>query len=160
MIQFITRGSIKAGSPDLNNVMAQVRELMGQSVLTNFMSGGRPSWASKRDGTPSNLYKTGNLLRSIQMTSGDDWAKVFVPTSQIKYAWRMQKGGNFVITPKQRGFFLSQYRETKDPKWRYMAFARGGAIKSVPRPYMMFQEQDKVAIKDLIRNKIVQFYQS
>lgn len=159
MIRFITHSNLKVGSPDIQNIMAQVRELMGQSVVTNFMSGGRPSWASKRDGTPSNLYKTGNLLRSIQMTSGDDWAKVFVPTS-VKYAWRIQKGGSFTITPKQRGYFLAQYRDTKEPKWRYMAFARGVAIKSIPRPYMMFQEQDKVAIKDLIRDKIVQFYQS
>ncbi len=45
------------------------------SIKKNFVEGGRPKWIPKKDGTPSNLFKSGTLFSSIIHDSNDVMAE-------------------------------------------------------------------------------------
>ena len=43
----------------------EIAQNLEASIKKNFVDGGRPKWMPKKDGTPSNLFKSGKLFSSI-----------------------------------------------------------------------------------------------
>lgn len=105
-------------------VMGDIGLLVYASIEQNFIEGGRlVKWPPlARTGEPSHLYKSGALLESLTMESGEDFARVYVDTNLIPYAAIHNFGGTIVFKTK------------------------GYSIQMPQRQYMMFQEEDKTAI--------------
>ncbi len=72
--------------------------------------------------------KSGKLARAIQDGSTDDGIMeddviVYERTIKVPYAWMIEEGGSVPVTPRMKSFFLWKYSQTKEKKWKYMAFA-------------------------------------
>ncbi len=85
--------------------------------------------------------QSGRLVRAIQGGSEssddgivDDSTIVYERTIRVPYAWMIEEGGNVAVTSRMKSFFLWKYSQTKEKKWKYMAFA--GALKHPPLDYI------------------------
>lgn len=120
-----------------SGAMRECGDVMLRSVMGNFNLGGRPNtWQAKKTGWPS--YLKGSppvLMGSLFMRSGDDFAEVGVPTS-IPYAAIHNFGG--VI---ENGF------------------GKGIRINMPKRQYLMFQDQDKIDIVNLLGGRVPKFFE-
>jgi phage virion morphogenesis protein len=119
-------------SLNLEDIMPIISQEMLRSVQLNFGQGGRPAkWQPLKSGNPSYLFKTGILLRSIQRSSGPNWAEV--ATAGLPYARIHQVGG--------------------------MA-GRGHRARIPARNYMMFQPEDIEYIKKALVKHIITFLEA
>lgn len=114
---------------DFTEVFGEIGLMMDASIFQNFIDGGRPNrWKEKADGSPSYLMKTGALVNSRVMESGENFARVYFDTELIPYAAIHNFGGEIVFKTK------------------------GYSIQMPQRQYLLFQEEDKAAILKKIAN--------
>ena len=105
------------------------------SIKQNFASGGRPStWAPKKRGGPSHLYKTGRLFSSIRHSNTDSVARAGIPVEGMPPYARIHQFGF-------EGFMSNG---------RYMVMPR--------RQYILFQVQDIQNIKKILLGHITHFF--
>jgi phage gpG-like protein len=92
MINVEITGSLPVINTDFTNAMIDIRELMYASVMQNFTSGGRPTWAARTKSYPwPILRKTDKMYNAIGRESGSNYAEVSIPNS-INYAKYHQDG--------------------------------------------------------------------
>ena len=114
---------------NLDGTFDKVSKHLETSIKRNFAEGGRPNtWALKKDGTPSHLFKTGKLFGSI--TSGftkgvEAWAGI-ENAANVPYAFAQ----NFGYAPRNL----------------------------VAREFVLFQKEDEEYILEEFENAIVQFW--
>ena len=117
-------GSIDGSVPEIREdfiktMLSRIGVYMLDSVIQNFMAGGRPTtWPAKKDGSPSFLQLGGDLLHSLLVSQ--DTNSVMVSTDVI-YAMVHNYGGS--IRTRNGGSFIMPKRE-----------------------FMMFQQEDFVNI--------------
>lgn len=134
MIPYRWETEISQLPDDYTPMMTEIREYMAESVAQNFVVGGRPTMWQALDrgkGQPSHLVRSGALLGSMIVESGEDWAEVNMDKSRtgIPYANIHNFGGT--IHHPGRG---------KNP--------RPYLINMPQRQYMLFQEEDLKEIQD------------
>jgi len=154
MIDFIEQGRKISINTDLMSTFESIGDLMYRSVQMNFIAGGRPNqWEGLQPlGEPSHLYKTGKLQESVQLKWTDNSATVYVDTARVPYAKILHRGGTikhpgsdkFQVFPYMGGMVYTHGTPPHD-------------INIPARPFMMFQEQDRIEIKNKLRNSIVVF---
>jgi phage gpG-like protein len=154
-------GKIVYTDVDLAPLMKDAGKLMRESVLKNFVEGGRPSmWPVLSTGLPSHLAQSGELAGSVMDYSGENWAEV---RSATPYSGIHQFGGTVhpTFTVKMRRFFWAMWYQTGNEMWKRTAlkYAIGEKlnINIPPRPYMVFQEEDKKALHELFQGTIIKF---
>jgi phage gpG-like protein len=153
MLDIKLTGQLPWLNAELEPAMRNIAELMYESVRENFLTGGRPmAWPPNRAGTPT-LRASGTLEKSIQKMSGDGWAKV---GTNLGYAFTQNFGRSFVPSKSAIGFFWARFYETMDSRWKWMALAGiGGKVFKIPqREFMMFQEEDKAKILEMLNSAI------
>jgi phage virion morphogenesis protein len=130
VIDIQVTGTMMRLNDDFAEPMGEIGLMMFDSVQQNFFSGGRPDqWEPiKKTGMPSHLFQSGALLASIQMSSDSDSAKVFIDTSRMKYAAIHNFGGGIVFDTH--------------------------TVNMPQRQFMMFQEEDKAKILQILSNAI------
>ena len=131
----------------------KIAEMMFQSVQTNFIEGGRPPWEALARGGVSHLHESGALYGSIQKFSGEDFAEIQAGQG-IPYAAIHQFGGtiNHPGSDKPQVFTVNGA----------LVFAAKGTkphqIRIPARPYLSFQDEDIEAIKAMLPNMFLRFY--
>lgn len=97
------------------NAYDKASKHMEGSIKRNFAEGGRPrTWALKKDGTPSYLFKTGKLFGSIVsgFSGNGGWAGI-ENTASVPYAFAQ----NFGYAPRNlvaREFILFQKEDEEE----------------------------------------------
>ena len=153
---------------DSEQMMAAVKDVLVSAIETNFRVGGRPTWAAKRDGSPSYLRKTGALAGSIKGTSGKTWAEVaggVTPQGRVQ-----QFGATIPLQPRaassllstresrmysgSRACFWFMWYTTQDRKWKYMAMTRNNTIRLPARPWMKLTGEDYRAILNAVKGNL------
>lgn len=95
------------------------------------MKSGNSVWPVEQIG-----IKTGKLSNALQ--GGDFSSDEFIKnenqivrgrTVTLPYANISNEGGTVVITERMKAYLLAKAAETKERKYRYMAFAKGGVLK-------------------------------
>lgn len=89
----------------------------------------------------------GRLARAIQGVSDssddgivDDSAIVYERTIRVPYADISERGGEVPVSTRMKAFFLWKYSQTKEKKWKYMAFAK--TLKHKPFEYVLDSFRD------------------
>lgn len=129
---------------------------MLDSVRKTFGVGGRPlTWKALIGGEVSNLFGSGGLLQSLEMTSGIDFAEV---STDLPHAKWMQWGSHPLVTERSKKFFWMKYIQTGQDFWKGMALKHVGTRLNIPpRPFMLFQEEDIETIKSFFGEGLVKF---
>ncbi len=145
-------GTFSKAPESLAPVMTAAALYMDESVLKNFLEGGRPQkWQPTKSGAPSHLYGNGALLGSKRHVS-DDFSAALMIGGGIPYAWIHQEGG-IIHHPGSKEFqVFSVLGET--------VFTHGTKPHEIlipARPYMMFQDEDIQYLEELIGRYIVDF---
>jgi phage gpG-like protein len=145
---------------DLLPAMQECEELMYASVMQNFDVGGRPvTWQPLKKGGPSHLRQSGAMQGSVRHSSSQEGgtaiAEVWIPSGAIPYAAIHQHGG-VIEHPGSSKFQAFQVGGV----WVYTHGTRAHKIPISARPYMMFQEVDIQRCKEIIGNRVLEFFQS
>lgn len=140
---------------DWAEVTEEVGKLMLDSVRRNFVEGGRPNkWQPLRSGEPSFLFQSGNLLQSIQMTSGEEgykyWAEVGT-TGGLPYAEIQNYGGVIQHPGSTKAPIPMMINGELTFRWMKDPFS----INIPQREYMNLTEEDIAEIVSLAAGKIV-----
>lgn len=146
---------------DLSPVMADISDLMYQSVTDNFLQGGRPKWKKLRPATIEDrkkkgyvpiqiLRQTGGLYSSIIPYSGKDYAgvgtnKVYATTMQFG-AWWGEFGSKSVV--QQVKEHLRKGKPVKAHIRNATVHSPWGTIP--PRPFMKLPGKDVPRIMELL----------
>jgi phage virion morphogenesis protein len=132
MIRPYVEGTVTLpGEVDLTPAMEKVAQLLLESVAMNFMAGGRPlAWQAKADGTPSTLYQSGALMRTMREEHDESSAFVYMGKG-IPYAAIHQFGG-----------------------WA----GRNHASYIPERPYLLIQDKDVMDIMGLLDREIIAIF--
>ena len=144
-------GTLPKINEDLTSVMEQVADIMFRSVQQNFIQGGRPNqWEPLSPfGESSHLYKTGRMFSSIQLQWDGQSASVFIDTAKMPYA-RIHNDGGIIKHPGSDKFQAFMGADG-------MVFTQGTKphdIRIPQRKFMMFQEEDKTRILELVSSAI------
>lgn len=151
MIDVKLSGDMPTVNTDYTSAMEQIRDIMFASVQQNFITGGRPTqWEPLQPfGLPSHLYQSGAMFDSIQVEHDRNHASVFIDTARMPYAAIHNYGGT-IKHPGSKKFQAFQYGDA-------MVFTYGTKahdIRIPQRQFMMFQEEDKTAILQILGNAI------
>lgn len=147
------------------NILKQIGQYMLGSIDKNFETQGRPNkWAHLASSTIKNrrnknkstikiLQDTGMLRKSITYDATDD--QVAIGTN-LKYARIHQYGGDIKQPFRHQ---ITNFRKYKSGKVRFSSekkatFSQKNAvlkhfIKIPARPFLMFQDEDKDAIREI-----------
>jgi phage gpG-like protein len=106
MINIQISGTLPKINTNLEPAMEQIGDLMFDSVLQNFLAGGRPDqWAPlKKTGEPSHLFQNGFLVDNIHLEWGSDSTSVYVNKAAY-YAPYLQYGTKKMVA---RPFMMFQ----------------------------------------------------
>lgn len=160
-IEFTSKKNFKLVA-NVRPIMIQIARLMKMSVQRNFQVGGRPvRWQPLKGGAETPLMTSGRLYRGIKSKIENGVPTVWID-KRIPYAEIHQYGG--VTNPgirkgvgRMRRFFWFMWFTTKNEMWKWMAITKRGALQVYipPRPYMMFQAQDILDYREMIRDHIL-----
>jgi phage gpG-like protein len=141
-------------------MMSRVSMLMYNSVIKNFAEGGRPTkWPKKKTPVGGEIpsYR-GKTIQKVKHSSGDTWAKAGIDNPSIAdYANEFGAKPRPKVTEASKSFFWRMYFLTGNEMWKYMALMKvGKTLKpTIPaRRAFIFQEDDKRAIKEMLRSVI------
>jgi len=125
MIDVKITGTYPVVNTDFSVPMEKIGNLMFDSVMENFLAGGRPNqWAPlKKTGEPSFLIQSGRLMNSLVLDTGQYFAMLSTNV-------RSSKGAPYGV---------------------YLNF---GTKKMIARQFMMFQEMDKTDILQILGSAI------
>lgn len=141
------------------DVFRKIGEYLIGSIVQNFNSGGRPPWIPSRSAQEEGrktLIKSGALRDSGKITSlSSTGVEVAQGVGLGKYPIFMQLGTSIrSVTDKQRGFFWWKYKSESLPMWKALALSK--IIKGLPpRPFVLFQEEDKTKILEYLNNYFI-----
>jgi phage gpG-like protein len=151
MINIEIQGKLPQVNTNFESVMEKITDIMYRSVQMNFIAGGRPQpWKSLQPfGESSHLMRSGNMFENIQLKWDASSATVYLDTARVPYAAINNFGGTIQHPGSDK----------------FQAFDRGGemifthgtqphAINIPARPFMMFQEEDKTRILEIMRSSI------
>lgn len=155
MIDIQITGRFPQLNADLTPAMEQAADIMFRSVQQNFIEGGRPNqWEPLQPfGLPSHLYQNGEMFESIQIEWGNNSATVFIDTARIPHA-AIHNFGGVIKHPGSSKFQAFQY----GGEWVYTWYTKPHDIPIPQRQFMIFQEEDKAKILQILSNAI--FFQS
>ncbi len=155
MIRMWVEGKLPAINVDLEPAFETISDIMFRSVQQNFIVGGRPEkWPSLREfglsgSAQSHLYQSGHLFESIQLKYDGTQATVFIDTARVPYASILNSGG-VIRHPGSDKLQVFHYNGS-------LVFTQGTKPHNIPIPkrqYMMFQEEDKTQILEVLRNAL------
>ena len=140
--------------PDL---MIEVREVLYQTLVKNFATGGRPDkWEPKKTPAGGQIpsYR-GSTISRLSRESGTNRAQAGIAEPRIyDFANEFGASPKPTVTDKSKKFFWRMYFLTGNEMWMFMALKKVGSKlypKNPPRPAMKFQEEDKVRITEILR---------
>ena len=151
MIDIKITGTLPKVNTNFEPQMEQIADLMYRSVQENFLSGGRPNqWAPLQPlGEISHLMRNGNLFENIQLRWNDKEAVVWVDTARVPYAAINNYGGT-IKHPGSEKFQVFDYMGGT-------VFTHGTKPHNInipARPFMLFQEEDKTRILEILSSAI------
>ncbi len=151
MINIQIDGQLPQLNADLTQAMEQIADVMYRSVQENFIAGGRPNqWAPLQPlGVDSHLYQSGRLFESIQLMWDDKSATAFIDTARVPYAAILNFGGT-IKHPGSNKFQAFMY----GGEMIYTHGTRPHDINIPARTFMMFQDEDKTRILDVLSSAI------
>lgn len=106
-------------------------------IQNNFKTAGNGSWKKKYidDGRAILTGKTG-LLKGTTTVEPDFNAMTLTAGNSVPYGEIHQTGGKLPVTAKMREYFMKQYKETKNDKWKRLALMKKNYITIPARPYI------------------------
>jgi phage gpG-like protein len=138
-------------NPNLQDAMPDVEQIMLKSVQLNLTMGGRPRFKVKNKNNETPLVGTGKMYHGVKGEHTGTSARVFVDPSVVS----------------KRGFYypraLNDGADVPAVEGKLMVFEIDGhtvftfrrkAFKLGAFPFVLFQQQDKVRIKQTLRNFI------
>lgn len=163
MIDIQMTGNLPQLNSDFTEAMGEIGTLMFDSVAQNFISGGRPDqWTPLKTGEASHLIKSGKMYQSLTMQSDGESAMVSIDTREIPYAAIHNFGGTIVVAARQKvsfeqrrytgGFKKGQFMEGKVTVAGHKQ--KKYKIDMPQRQFMMFQEQDREKILEILSSAI------
>jgi phage gpG-like protein len=140
---------------DWQAITEEVGDVMLDAVRMNFIEGGRPDkWQPLKSGEPSFLFRSGNLLNSIQKTTGEEddsyWAQVST-TGGLPYAEIHQYGGVIQHPGSTKAPIPMMINGEMTFRWMKDPFN----INVPPRPFMELTEEDVRQIMELAAGRLV-----
>jgi len=151
-------------------LMEQISTMLYDTIVENFVSGGRPEkWSPRK--TPAGgtvpSYR-GRTVTRLEKKSGDNWAMAGLRDSRIydfanefgakmspRVTGQLGKGG----APGSKRFFWYMWRLTGNEMWKWMALKKEGSRLNITlgkRPAFVLPEAEKNAILDLLKQFISQ----
>jgi phage gpG-like protein len=130
MINFEISGTLPKVS-DIGLIMARIADRLKISADEQFNTSGHGSWLPTREGTASHLR---GVQETLQKASGDNWAEISFKNTIH------QRGGSMILTERQRRFFWSQYYDTNDEKYKWMALSVRGIMRFPVRAITVMKE--------------------
>lgn len=136
---------LKRGIPNIMGTVAV------NHVLANFKNQGLKEngsfkpWPSRNyDASRALLVKSGALRRSVHSIPKGNGATL---KASKEYAQIQNDGGQIAITAKMRRFFWAMYQETKQPRYKHMALAKGSI--NIPKRQFMPSHQSPDLAKEI-----------
>ena len=155
MINVTVTGTFPEVSSDLTGAMQTAAQILEDAVRENFAQGGRPvswidSYGKRNLGGPS-----GSLAQSLKKSSGADWAEL---SSDTPYSRIHQTGGTIHSKGKMEWFFLWQFHQTGDEKWKrmFLSVRKWGFINIPARPYMTLMQEDIDKLREAVGRFIIE----
>lgn len=132
MINLEIEGSLPSlDNFSFSNTFEKISKYMELSIKKNFAEGGRSEeWQKKKNGSPSNLYLSGELFNTIGGNFGEDFAEAGA-MNLLPYSFIHQYGGYA---------------------------GRGGKAYIPKREYVLFQEEDISYILNEFSNDLLSFF--
>lgn len=151
MIDIQISGNLPQVNDNLEPAMSEIADIMFLSVQQNFIAGGRPNqWEPlKPFGESSHLYRSGRLFESLQLQWDGNSATVFIDTSRLPYASILNYGGT-IKHPGSNKFQAFEYMGGMV----YTYGTKPHDINIPQRMFMLFQEEDKTKILQILSNAI------
>lgn len=155
MLTIEISGTLPQVNTDLTPAFETISDIMFNSVLDNFLFGGRPDkWQNLKEfgvvsSYESHLRKSGDLINAIQKGFDSQSATVGIDTDVIPYAAIHNFGGT-IKHPGSKKFQVFSYGDS-------IIFTHGTKPHDIDipaRPYMLFQEEDKTKILQILSNAI------
>lgn len=151
MIDIKIEGELPELNSNLEPAMGQIQDIMLQSVQMNLTMGGRPNPFAVKQPNETPLVGSGKMYAGIQGTHTNNSATVYMDDS----------------VRSSKGFFypaaLHYGAEIPAVKGKLMVFEYGGGTVFTmrrkgfhlgPFPFMIFQEQDKTQILQILSTAI------
>ena len=151
MINIEMTGTLPGINANLEPAMGQIQDIMLQSVQMNLMMGGRPNPFAVKQPNETPLVGSGKMFAGIQGKHDSQSATVYMDDS----------------VRSRNGFFypaaLNYGAEIPPVEGKLMVFEyNGGTIFTTrrkgfhlgPFPFMIFQEEDKTQILQILSNAI------
>ena len=157
MIQVSVTGALPDMNPDWGTVMDEASTIMLEGVEEIMRQGGprELKWPPLRSGEPSRLYESGTLVGGLSKRHDEDSAEAGV--YGVPYARYVQEGGHPHVTERSKRYFWARYKDTKDPKWKYMALQRVGTVMNIPpRPFVVWTMEMIEAVTKKIGQAIIE----
>ena len=119
-----------------------------EDVIDAMADGGKPPWERTKHGAIPRLHD--RFSDQVDIDFGSQYAKVLVGGSPDTFLHHF--GGDVfqVVTAKQRGFFWSQFYETDDETWKYMALSKTLLSSHPPRPLADWYDEDEEWIGEIL----------
>jgi phage gpG-like protein len=148
MIDIQITGTLPKLNDNLEPAMEKIVDIMFRSVQENFLASGRPNqWAPLQPfGEQSHL---GNIFENIQLKWDATSATVYLDTSRVPYA-AIHNFGGVIKHPGSDKFQAFEYMGG-------MIFTHGTKAHNINIPqrmFMMFQEEDKTKILEILSSAI------
>lgn len=151
MIDIKLTGTFPQINANLEPAMAQIQDIMLQSVQMNLMMGGRPTPFQVKNPSETPLVGSGKMYAGLRGVHSASSATVYMDDS----------------VRSSKGFFypaaLNNGAEVPPVEGKLMVFEFGGqtiftykrkGFHLGPFPFMIFQEQDRTKILQLLSNAI------
>lgn len=157
MIEIKIEGELPELNSNLEPAMAKIQDIMLQSVQMNIMMGGRPNPFDVKQPNETPLVGSGKMYAGIQGTHTDSTATVYMDSSVVSKPTKNTPGGFFYpaalnygaeIPPVEGKLMVFEYAGGTVFTYRRKGFHLG------PFPFMIFQEQDKQQILQIVSNAI------
>jgi phage gpG-like protein len=140
---------------DWKSINEEIGNVALDAVRQNFIEGGRPDkWQPLKSGEPSFLFKSGNLLNSIQMTTGEDGDEYWSETSTtggLPYAEIHQYGGIIQHPGSTKAPIPMMINGEMTFRWMKDPFT----IDIPPRPFMELTDEDIRQMQELATGRIL-----
>lgn len=155
MIDVTITGTLPQLNSDLTEAMEKVATIMYESVQQNFITGGRPTqWTPLKSyelsgSMASHLMQSGYMFENIQLEWDGQSATVFIDTARVPYA-AIHNFGGVIQHPGSSKFQAFEYGGGMVYTW----FTKAHAIPIPQRQFMMFQDEDRTKILEIVGNAI------
>lgn len=127
------------------DTMRGIGELIVDSQLENFVSGGRPTqWKQTIRGNPPLRSPQDKLMQSVKVSEVSNNSVEVSMGEGLPYTYIHEFGGKIPVTVKSRKFFWAKWYESgkSDQIWKNMALTKKSFFEMPARRYFRLQDQD------------------